>query len=174
MRFHRQQPPVFLLLTTILPVIITFSSFCIIMSGASKVSEFAARPLIQRCLAKPMEVHSVLSFFFGVDLQDAAGIEAMRQGTPFRDMTYLWFMGGTEYDQLCQPFRDTVRSVPTLDWNHSVDEVMAKLICSDQLARNIFRGSSEAFQYEEPALDAARDLSHQLLAKFTLLICNSL
>jgi uncharacterized protein (DUF924 family) len=162
MRLNQSQLLVFLLFVTVISLKAMAE-----MSESPKVSitEFAARPLIQRCMANPTNVHSVLSFFYGVDTQDEAGIQAMREGKHLREMVSLWFTAGAEYDALCQSFRETVRNVSSLGWNNSVDEVMARLLCADQLARNIFRGTTEAFQYEAPALDASRTIASMVLSK---------
>jgi uncharacterized protein (DUF924 family) len=137
------------------------------------VAEFAVRPAIQRALASPRTPESVLTFFFGVDYNDkkSSGIY-MRQGYCFSNgMEQLWYQGGAEYDALCQHFTEAVRAagrnefVPTRQQQEIlfVDDVMAQLVLCDQLARNIFRGMSEAFQYEEPALTACRALAAVLL-----------
>ena len=142
------------------------------------IKKFRARPCVQRALASPHKVESVLSFFFGVDYDRPSVVEsAMRRGDCFQgedDMRELWYNGGPDYDALCQPFRETVRAAgrnefikaekeSTLQFS-TVDQAAAQLILCDQLARNIFRGTPEAFAYEESALTACRDLTDSLLS----------
>lgn len=130
---------------------------------ALTVKELAGRPFIQHALQSPMKLDSVLSFIFGVDTTSSEGRQSLKQGTCMDGIMPLWFgSGGDEYDQLCQPFADAVRAsgkrlVPS--WNDSVDGLMAQVVLTDQLSRNIFRGTDEAFAYEDVSLDCSRQLA---------------
>jgi uncharacterized protein (DUF924 family) len=81
-------------------------------------------------------------------------------------MNDLWFTGGEEYDRLCQPLRDTIRAAGKglLDWNDSVDGLMGQLVLCDQLSRNCFRGTPEAFAYDDRAVSLARQLTDRALS----------
>ena len=152
-------------------------------AAALSVKEFATRPFVQRAVAQPMKVESVLTFFFGIDFGSQDHVIAMRQGVPFQDMNSLWYGGGPEYDKLCQAFRDTVRAAGKNEFPSStffnenkkestllltqVDGIAARMILCDQLSRNIFRGTTEAFSYEEPALKACRQLTDVVLPAAT-------
>lgn len=125
------------------------------------VEALAAKPFIQKALANPAQVYSVLSFFFGVDLPHQAS--QLNENLTIETMQPLWYGGGPAYDALCQPFAETIRQVgscKTLEqqWNDSVDGKMAQLILTDQLSRNVFRGTPEAFAYEDVSIGLARTL----------------
>jgi len=83
-------------------------------------------------------------------------------------MKDFWFGGGPEYDKLCQPFADAVRAAGKKQlnddsWCLTIDGLMAQLLLCDQLARNIFRGTQEAFLYDDVAVDIARRLTSSYL-----------
>ena len=79
------------------------------------------------------------------------------------EMQSYWFLGGTDYDKLCQNFAPVIRQVKegelvTDEWQ-TIDGKLSQLILCDQLSRNAFRGTQEAFAYDALALDIARDLT---------------
>lgn len=152
-------------------------AFILMMNAmAIQLSEFVARPAVQRALAtKPHTTESVLTFFFGVDYRNSQEVQQeLRQGKCLQSMTDLWYAGGPEYDSLCGNFRDAVRLAgqgSLLEPGEAsalltpVDQVVAQMILCDQLARNVFRGKSEAFAYEEVALAASRQVTSSVLDK---------
>eukprot|EP00815_Leptocylindrus_aporus_P003285 CAMPEP_0116064508 /NCGR_PEP_ID=MMETSP0322-20121206/9150_1 /TAXON_ID=163516 /ORGANISM="Leptocylindrus danicus var. apora, Strain B651" /LENGTH=270 /DNA_ID=CAMNT_0003550527 /DNA_START=38 /DNA_END=847 /DNA_ORIENTATION=+ len=98
----------------------------------------------------------------------------------------LWFRGGPAYDEMCMCFKDTIRLLvnyhnqthclstqpPSMNkesifchdrWNDSVHGKMAQQILFDQLARNIFRGSGEAYAFEHISLKIAKELGRAAL-----------
>ena len=134
------------------------------------VSELASWAFIQRSLANPSSPMSVLSFFYALDFESEKCVEELREGSHMNKILPLWFMGGSEYDQLCEPFRDVVRQIGQRGlnadaanmndaWNANVDGKVAQVILCDQLARNLFRGSGESFQYEHVSLNLAKELA---------------
>jgi uncharacterized protein (DUF924 family) len=131
----------------------------------SPIEAFLEKPSVQRALQSPTKVRSVLDFFFGVDTGSVAGREALRQGNDIHNaMNALWYSGGVAYDDVCRAFTTTVRAagqrqLPGNEWHESVDGKMAQLLLVDQLSRNIFRGSTEAFAYEEVSVNLARQLA---------------
>ena len=137
------------------------------------VKELAAKPFIQRALQSPWQPESVLSFFYGADYFAENGSSStpatVQNGACIQEMSSLWFGGGPAYDTLCQPFAEAVRAAGKRElstkqcWDTTVAGRMAQLLLTDQLARNIFRGSPEAFAYEDASLDMARQLTHQAL-----------
>ena len=171
MRIRTQHTSILLLLTTLLPI--TTTSLCQAMSlgkaasSSSKlVADFASRPYIQRALQDPNSVESVLTFMFGVDDNDSAMVQHdLEQGHCLTSMSPLWFGGGPDYDVLCQPFADTIRAAGrrTTDWPDTTDSLVAQLVCCDQLSRNVFRGTPEAFAYDETSLELAKELSSEFL-----------
>ena len=142
--------------------------------------EFAYLPFIKNAMKNPMSKESVLSFFYGQDYWSASHVDAMRQGVPLQTMNDLWYGGGDEYDDLCRNFIPVIRSLgehqtqqkgssqstelsssELAEWNRSVDGLMAQVICFDQLSRNCFRGSDEAFAYENQSLDIVRRIVNE-------------
>jgi uncharacterized protein (DUF924 family) len=140
-------------------------------AAASVVSKFASKPFIQRALKNPSSPESVLSFFFGVDYSNQNEVESLiKQGGCFDSMPKLWYGGGPEYDKLCQPFLDVVRAAGNKElrgdpWETTVDGMTAQMLLCDQISRNLFRGTKEAFAYDKPALENARALAQRVLAK---------
>ena len=62
---------------------------------------------------------------------------------------------GSSLDALCQPFAPVIRELkaqpPTLigeDWD-SLEGKVAKVLLADQLSRSCFRGTAEAFSYDQ-------------------------
>ena len=122
------------------------------------VSEFASKKFVQKACASPFSPKSVLSFFYGVDYFDDKDSdsfkEPLRTGAPMDNMLKLWFEPSDEYDALCREnFAQVVRACGkgelaklSPEWNDSVDGLMSQVLLTDQLSRNCFRGSEEAFQ----------------------------
>lgn len=136
----------------------------------SRTSKFAALPIVQQALKLPQEPYSVLNFFFAVDYDSQRDIEEkLVEGTYLNEMLKLWFGAEPEYDSLCQHFRETIRAVGKHDgihfhgWPDTVDGLMAQLMLCDQLPRNVFRSTSEAFAYDEKAYTLSRKLGHSFL-----------
>lgn len=139
-------------------------------AAALTVQSLGAKPFVQRALANPMHPQSVISFFFGVDCTSEEGQKSLKEGACLKDVTNLWFQGGPDFDSLCQPFAEAVRAAgqQTLpsnhhNWNDSVDGLTAQVVLIDQLARNIFRGTVEAFTYEDVSIAMARKLTAMVL-----------
>lgn len=146
----------------------TLTARLMLPTRAVTVQEFASRPYVQRALKSPGQVESVLGFFFGVDYSQPTAEQELRQGTCMESMNNLWFQGGSDYDELCLPFRDTIRAAGRNEFlnqheNQQVDGLVAQMILCDQLARNVFRGTPEAFAYDDQALRASRRLTESVL-----------
>ena len=128
-----------------------------------KVSELASKPFIQNALANPNSPHSVLSFFFGVDYNDNSSKKELRDTTTMHEtMWEFWFKAYPGYDALCQPFANVIRKAGKKElhgeWMDTVDGLMAQVILCDQLSRNVFRGTKEAFAFDDHAIEMAEDL----------------
>jgi uncharacterized protein (DUF924 family) len=138
-------------------------------TNAFDVQRLAETEFIKKALSNPHRPESFLSFFFRVDY-DSPSDEyktQLRNGKDIMDnMSKLWFGGGSEYDQLCQPFRSVVRDLgqQKVDWTTTTDGAIAQIILCDQMSRNIFRGSDEAYQYDTVALATATTLADELLS----------
>jgi uncharacterized protein (DUF924 family) len=106
-------------------------------------------------------------------------------------MSPLWFGSDPDYDELCAPFASLVRWAGTrhqgeqqqqqqqqqkrrifdgiaersaLEWQSTLDGWTAQLLLCDQFPRNIFRGTAEAFAYEDMARFWARRLASHVLS----------
>lgn len=122
------------------------------------VAELASLPFVQRACASPLSPSSVLSFFFGVDYNSASYADVKGRGVPMATMQGVWYGGGDAYDKLCMSFVPAVRAVgggtgtAVLEdpetWDGTVDGLMSQILLCDQLARNCFRGTEEAFRYD--------------------------
>lgn len=146
---------------------------------------FIQRALKEALTSAQPRPQAVLSFFFGVDYEDQEDVDrGLRKGGCLEPMSQLWFAGGPDYDDLCRThFADLVRWAGTgttatvggaggktktkhpslLDddtnnWTTTVDGTAARMILCDQISRNAFRGTSEAYAYDETALLLARKL----------------
>lgn len=88
----------------------------------------------------------------------------MKECRFLKEMQPFWFGGHEDYDKLCQAFGPAIRDcgagvLPKDPWEVTVEGQMAQLILCDQLSRNAFRGTDEAFAFDASALKAARTLS---------------
>jgi len=90
----------------------------------------------------------------------------MREAKFFEEMKSLSYRVDEEYDKLCAPFADVVRACGKkdgLDWEDTVDNKIARILLCDQLARNCFRGTDEAFAYDHISLAHTKELVHHAL-----------
>jgi uncharacterized protein (DUF924 family) len=92
----------------------------------------------------------------------------MQVGSTVEDMMPMWYAGGKEYDGLCQNFSNVIRTASKREllqqnWHATLDGKMAQIVLCDQLARNAFRGTPDAFAGDEAAMDIARELSQELI-----------
>jgi len=135
---------------------------------AVAVAEYAAKPFVQRALSLPRSEAAVRSFYLGIDCFSSDAPDLLRDGTFENDMGPLWYAGHEDYDKLCQTFSDVVREagrreLPTDGEWGTVDGRFARILLCDQLSRNCFRGTDEAFQYDDVALELAREMATEAL-----------
>jgi len=136
--------------------------------AAMTVAEFASAAFVQQAVANPMSPQAVLSFFFGCNFFTNDYQIPMREGAPLKTMMEIWYKQSDEYDRLCQAFRPVIQAAgkkELSDWNTSIDGKMSQILLCDQIARNAFRGNSEAFAYESVAEDLSSGLIRQLMNK---------
>lgn len=135
---------------------------------STAVAEFAARPFIRSAVTSPCSQVSVRSFYFGIDCSSNEAPALLREGTNIEgEMSNFWYAGHPEYDVLCRNFSETIRmagrnELTGEEWT-TVNGRMARIILCDQLSRNSFRGTEEAFLYDGVALDLAKDLAKEAL-----------
>mmetsp|Transcript_22213 Transcript_22213/g.32439 ORF Transcript_22213/g.32439 Transcript_22213/m.32439 type:complete len:242 (+) Transcript_22213:29-754(+) len=130
------------------------------------VAEFASRPYIAAALQSPFRPQSVLTFFLGFDVQSPDAGKMLKDGSYVKTMEPFWFSGNTDFDKLCRTFTPLVReagdkSLKTredADWE-SVHGKISQLILLDQLSRNCFRGTEEAFMYDDASVELANELA---------------
>ena len=143
------------------------------------VQEFAKLPFVQRAIKSPNSPKSVLSFFLGVDFEEPDTISFLTNGDDedVSRMLPLWFaQNNKEFDELCTSFVDVIRASGKKSFTEedcwvSNDGKMAQIILCDQLARNAFRGSDEAYAYGDVALEYANDLGSYVLGGGSLPPC---
>lgn len=114
------------------------------------------------CLLLIYVTHTHIFFIQGVDYANPG--DSLKEGHYINHMNKFWFGGYEEYDKLCQPFVPVIRDcgnklLPDEPWNTSVDGKMSQIILCDQLSRNCFRGTDEAYAYDDTALDIAKFLT---------------
>ena len=104
----------------------------------------------------------VIVFWFGQEWVDG-GMDAKE----YADRGIKrWFFGGPALDAECQKFVPLIRSAGAGSlrgeaWD-DVPGLIARLVLLDQLSRNAFRGTPEAFAYD----NAAQEVAVQLLDRF--------
>mmetsp|Transcript_17770 Transcript_17770/g.50857 ORF Transcript_17770/g.50857 Transcript_17770/m.50857 type:complete len:251 (+) Transcript_17770:300-1052(+) len=136
---------------------------------SAAVAEFAARPFIRSAIANPCSQLSVRAFYLGIDCSSPDAPALLRNGTSFEEeMSNFWYAGHPEYDDLCRNFRDTIRKAGRNElvgeeWK-TADGRIARIILCDQLSRNSFRGTEEAFLYDGVALNLAKEMAKEALA----------
>lgn len=72
----------------------------------------------------------------------------------------VWFQKDAAFDDACSTFRDARDAAKTGaydSWAATPDGALALLILLDQLSRNLYRGSAEAFAADPKALMIARE-----------------
>ena len=92
--------------------------------------------------------------------------DILRNGSYIQPMVSFWFRGHADYDELCKKFSPVVReagnkalqSNDEANWE-SIDGKVSQLLLCDQLSRNCFRGTDEAYKYDEISLEIAKDLA---------------
>jgi len=99
----------------------------------------------------------VISFWFGDKANDP---EALSSGDYIKAMGKRWFMSSPEFDKEVQDkFADVIRAAAEgrvgEAWEGKKGR-LARVILFDQLSRNAFRGTPEAFKYDDAAVELAR------------------
>ena len=123
-------------------------------------SALAAAGMASSSIDKPSDV---ITFWFGQEWYDDGGMDAKE----YADRGIKrWFFGGPALDAECQKFVPLIRSAGDGSlrgeaWD-DVPGLIARLVLLDQLSRNAFRGTPEAFAYDI----AAQEVAVQLLDRF--------
>mmetsp|Transcript_32150 Transcript_32150/g.75616 ORF Transcript_32150/g.75616 Transcript_32150/m.75616 type:complete len:242 (+) Transcript_32150:86-811(+) len=137
--------------------------------SSAAVAEFASKPFIQNALANPRSELAVRSFFFGIDCAASNAKDLLGGGGIIQNMAPFWYSGHKDYDKLCHAFKGVIREAGrnTLsaeeEWR-TTDGRFAQILLCDQLSRNCFRGTEEAFQYDGVALGLAKEMASEALS----------
>eukprot|EP00536_Pseudo-nitzschia_multiseries_P003189 jgi/Psemu1/301810/fgenesh1_kg.47_\ len=84
-------------------------------------------------------------------------------------MVPFWYSGHKDYDKLCHSFKGVIREAGRNElsleegWG-TTDGRFARILLCDQLSRNCFRGTEEAFQYDDVALRMAKEMASEALS----------
>ena len=109
----------------------------------------------------PASPRDVLVFWFGREYY--ADPAALERADYLRARARVWFGGGAAVDAAARRFAPLIRAAgrgggvslgPERAWAER-DGLVARLVLLDQLSRNAFRGSAEAFAYDARAREAA-------------------
>ena len=104
------------------------------------------------------DADSVLTFWFGSEWHDGG----MESDEYKKASVRRWFMGGKQMDEQAQRFVPLIRAAGNGalqgDGWDGRDGLVAQLVLLDQLSRNAFRGTEEAFAYDERAQTIASRL----------------
>ena len=101
---------------------------------------------------------AVLRFWFGEEAAAApraAAVAALSQEEYLAGRLRFWFSGSREVDEACRTFEPLVRLAGTGqleaespgEWGGAAGR-LAQIILLDQITRNVFRGSAEAFRFD--------------------------
>ena len=92
----------------------------------------------------------ILNFWFGT----------LIEGIAADDISGRWFNSDHQFDnqcaQLCEPLLDQVNQGALDHWQDTPRHCLAFILLCDQMPRNIFRGTAQAYAFDAFALQAAR------------------
>ena len=118
-------------------------------------NEFRSIPAVVKALENPRSPRSVINYICGCNTADEEVIKSLNTDDKVGPLLKIWFASGDALDEFCQPFARVVRELkakpPTLigeEWE-SLEGKVAKVLLADQLSRSCFRGTSEAFSFDE-------------------------
>eukprot|EP00435_Cladocopium_sp_Y103_P023339 s1289_g5.t1 len=125
------------------------------VAGAVGVCSRRGRQPVSGLKAAP-GFRELLTFWFGPEI--------LTQRQRLNDIDYLrgrskmWYMSGTKYDQTAKEFLPLLQmydpsdlSTEALQLDESVEQNLAKVVLFDQIPRNAYRGTAEAFLFDEAA-----------------------
>ena len=125
---------------------------------------FKSLPEVVKALEEPRKPRSVLNYMCSCDTADPVIKLSLNTEEKVRSLLTIWFASGSSLDALCQPFAPVIRELkaqpPTLigeDWD-SLEGKVAKVLLADQLSRSCFRGTREAFSYDQIGKRLVREL----------------
>ena len=118
-------------------------------------NEFRSIPAVVEALENPRSPRSVINYICGCNTADEEVRKSLNTDDKVGPLLKIWFTSGDALDELCQPFAGVVRELkakpPTLigkEWE-TLEGKVAKVLLADQLSRSCFRGTPEAFSFDE-------------------------
>lgn len=95
-----------------------------------------------------MAWQALLQFWFG-QLTDGVADESFRKN---------WFAASADFDAQCRRFEPELKNTgkPAEDWSQEPRAQLALILLCDQIPRNIYRGTAEAFAWDHLALSRAK------------------
>jgi len=126
------------------------------------VRAFLQRPSVTAAMAAPRSTLSVLSFWFGCDITDPASRAALN-GPSLTQLLPLWFTGSESMDQGCRAFAGVLHELRAggltePEWVDTTEGKLARMLLADQFSRNAFRGTPEAYGYDDIAIRLSQEL----------------
>ena len=125
--------------------------------------QFSKKPAVRKALNNPRSPSSVLNYMCSGDTNDHLVKKSLNNINIVSSLLVIWFQSGQSLDNLCKPFIPTVRELKSKpqtligDELDSIDGKIAKVLLADQHSRTTFRGTSEAFSYDEIARDIVQE-----------------
>ena len=74
-------------------------------------TEFRTLPIVQDALKSPHLPRSILNYMCACDTSDPKVRKGLNTDDIVSPLLNIWFVSGTELDDLCQPFAVTVRAL---------------------------------------------------------------
>jgi uncharacterized protein (DUF924 family) len=97
-------------------------------------------------------IDDILQYWFGADLEDLTAVRQQMQ---------LWFTANPDTDRdVREHFEADLKQASSgalAEWKHSARGRLALIVLLDQVPRNIYRGTPEAFAYDAHALRLCLD-----------------
>lgn len=88
----------------------------------------------------------LLDFWFG----------ALSEGLADSSQRAKWFASDAQFDAECQTFEPLLKQQPPATRPASARDCLAHIVLNDQIPRNIYRGTAQAFAWDSHALGLAR------------------
>ncbi|CAK9084596.1 unnamed protein product [Durusdinium trenchii] len=152
---------------------------CGLQLGMLTLAAFQGSGLLPRCHARlatskwkrsrvtrpsaqgvPEDARALLLFWFGPEIFEAP--QRMNELEYLRARKKMWYTSGGKYDEASRQFLPMLRQYDASkdEWQEEGSDQLqlAKVVLFDQIPRNVFRGTSDAFRYDEKACAASEVL----------------
>ncbi|CAK9081637.1 Ankyrin repeat domain-containing protein 17 [Durusdinium trenchii] len=152
---------------------------CGLQLGMLTLAAFQGSGLLPRCHARlatskwkrsrvtrpsaqgvPEDARALLLFWFGPEIFEAP--QRMNELEYLRARKKMWYTSGGKYDEASRQFLPMLRQYDASkdEWQEEGSDQLqlAKVVLFDQIPWNVFRGTSDAFRYDEKACAASEVL----------------